>query len=754
MATTGGLGTVGVGRLGRAKRCIAILAIAICALSCDALSPQAQRAERKDSGSGPILVGHFASMTGSEATFGQSTDKGVRLAIDERNAAGGIHGRPVELITLDDAGKSQEAGTTVTRLITERHVVAILGEVASSLSKAGGSVAQQYGVPMVSPSSTNESVTQIGDMIFRVCFIDGFQGYVVAKFAHENLHAQRVGVLYDQQQAYSKGLAQEFDRSFKELGGEITTSQAYTGGDADLSAQLQSLKDTNPEAIFLPGYYTDAGNISRQARKLGITVPFLGGDGWDSEKLTEIGGDAIEGSYYANHYSFEETRPAVQDFVHKYKAAYGAVPDGLAALGYDAALVLFDAMDRAKSLDGTDLAAAIAATKDFPGVTGKITLDKNRNPVKSAVMLVVKCGAPHYVATIVPPGQPPSTAPAPPEVPCTKGPTAAPADTSGEPQAAPAKPDVDTNSGSVFAKLLQTLVNSLALGALYALIALGYTLVYGVLRFINFAHSDVFTFGAWASFTLATWFGWAQSPPLLALPVIMILAMSVSAALGVTIERLAYRPLRRAPRLNVLITAIGVSLLLQNTGTLPWAFGPNPQHMPPLVTDSALFTMAGVHIRLVDTVVLVLALVLVGALQFLVYRTKLGRAMRAVSFDERIAALMGINVDRVVTITFAIGSALAAAGGLLFALKYESLQITAHSTWVLLGLTAFVAAVVGGIGDVRGAAVGALLIAAVQEFGAAYLSTNLRDIYVFAILIIVLLVKPSGLFGRTSVEKV
>ena len=253
---------------------------------------------------------------------------------------------------------------------------------------------------------------------------------------------------------------------------------------------------------------------------------------------------------------------------------------------------------------------------------------------------------------------------------------------------------------------------------------------------------------------MATWFGWAETPPIYAMPAIMILAMTVSAALGVTIERLAYRPLRRAPRLNVLITAIGVSLLLQNTGTLPWAFGPNPQHMPPLIADSSLFAIAGVHIRLVDTVVLVLALALVGALQFLVYKTKFGRAMRAVSFDERIAALMGINVNRVVTVTFAIGSALAAAGGLLFALKYESLQITAHSTWVLLGLTAFVAAVVGGIGDVRGAAVGALLIAAVQEFGAAYLSTNLRDIYVFAILIIVLLVKPSGLFGRTSVEKV
>jgi branched-chain amino acid transport system substrate-binding protein len=717
---------------------VCAVALAAGASSCDQLSPTMSSAVHHDPGTGDILVGEFGSLTGSEATFGKSTDNGIQLAVDEYNARVGSGGRHVRLILLDDAGKSQEAGTAVTRLITEDGVVAILGEVASSLSEAGGRVAQQYHVPMITPSSTAESVTEIGNMISRVCFIDDFQGYVVAKFARDNLHASRVAILYDQQQAYSKGLAYEFGKAFRALGGAITTDQAYTGGDPDLSAQLQSIKDSDPQAIFSPGYYTDAGNIARQARKLGITVPLLGGDGWDSEKLTEIGGEAIEGSYYANHYSFEETRPIVQTFVKRFQARYGGVPDGLAALGYDAAIVLFDAMKRAKSLDGNDLAAAIAETKSFPGVTGTITLDKNRNPVKSAVMLVVRNGAPHYDATILPPTEPL------PEI---------------DDDARPAGDDGHDADASAGAKLLQTLVNSIALGALYALIALGYTLVYGVLKFINFAHSDVFTFGAWISFTFAGWFGWTSSEadfvmPGFALPVILILAMVTCGTLGVAIQRFAYRPLRRAPRLNVLITAIGVSLLLQNVGTLPWAFGPNPQHMPPLVADSSLATVAGVHLRTVDTIVLALALALVGGLQVLVYRTRLGRAMRAVSYDERIAGLMGINVDTVISLTFLIGSALAAAGGLLFALKYESLQITAHSTWVLLGLTAFVAAVVGGIGDVRGAAVGALLIAAVQEFGAAYLSTNLRDVYVFTILILVLLVRPSGLFGRTAVEKV
>ena len=304
-------------------------------------------------------------------------------------------------------------------------------------------------------------------------------------------------------------------------------------------------------------------------------------------------------------------------------------------------------------------------------------------------------------------------------------------------------------------KLLQTLVNSIALGSLYALIALGYTLVYGVLRFINFAHSDVFTVGAWASFTLATTLGFVVTDtPIYAMPLILIAAMAMCAALGIAIETFAYRPLRRAPRLNVLITAIGVSLFLQNVGQLKFVFGTQPQRMPPLIEDRSIVEIIGVHIRLVDITVVLLAGTLLFGLEALIYRTKLGRAMRAVSFDERTASLMGIDVNRIISITFGIGSALAAAGGLLFALKYESIKQSADATWVLLGLKAFVAAVVGGIGNVRGAVAGAVLIAFVEMFGAAYFSPHMRDLYVFVILIVVLLVKPSGLFGKAVVEKV
>ncbi len=350
--------------------------------------------------SGAIVIGHFASMTGPQATFGISTDQAIRLAIKEKNEKGGVKGRKVELVTIDDAGKQSEAATAVTRLINDHKAVAVLGEVASSLSLAGGPVAQKAKVPMISPSSTNPDVTDVGDYIFRVCFLDDFQGWVDAKFARDNLKATKAAILYDQGQAYSSGLADYFEKAFKQLGGEVVTKQAYTGGNLEISAQLQAIKGAGAEVVFVPGYYSDAGTIIRKGREAGITAPFLGGDGWDSEELPKIAGDAINGNYFSNHYAPEEDRPEVKNFVEKYKKEFNQTPDGLAALGYDAALVLFDAMERSKSLDGKDLRDAIAATKDFTGVTGTFSIDENRNAKKSAVIVEYKGGKQTMAARI------------------------------------------------------------------------------------------------------------------------------------------------------------------------------------------------------------------------------------------------------------------------------------------------------------------------------------------------------------------
>lgn len=321
------------------------------------------------------------------------------------------------------------------------------------------------------------------------------------------------------------------------------------------------------------------------------------------------------------------------------------------------------------------------------------------------------------------------------------------------------------------ADFAQTLMTALAVGSLYALIALGYTMVYGILKFINFAHSDIVVLGAWLSYTLAKTIlpaigldphNPAVTPPLWVGAVILLSAMIACGLIGFTIERLAYKPLRRAPRLNVLITAIGVSLLLQNVGQLNFIFGPSPQKMPALLPNWELLRISlpssggsrDVVIGLVDAMIVGTSAVLMIVLEYLVFRTKLGTAMRAVSFDVDAAALMGVPVDRVVSFTFVLGSSLAAAAGFLYALKYPGLNQPAHATWVLLGLKAFVAAVIGGIGNVRGAVLGGFVIAAVEQFGSFYLSSSYRDVYVFALLIIILLVRPSGLLGSTVQEKV
>jgi len=368
-----------------------ILALSLCLL----LVPLAKADD-------PIIVGEYGSMTGAQATFGISTDDGVKLAVKERNAAGGIKGRQIHLIALDDQGKQGEAVTAVTKLIAEDHAVAVIGEVASSLSLAGGKVAQRAGVPMISPSSTNEKVTQIGDMISRVCFIDSFQGYVGASFAREKLGFTKAAILYDHSQAYSSGLRTDFQKAFTKLGGTIVTEQAYSSGDNDYSAQLTAIKNANAEFIYVPGYYTEVVNIARQARQLGITAPMIGGDGWVSDDLKNAG-TALDGCFFSDHYAKEDTRPEVLNFLKKFKAEYNQEPDSMAALGYDAANLLFDAMDRAGTTDGKALAAAINSTKDFNAVTGTITIDEHRNARKGAVIQQLKNGVYSFYARVEPP---------------------------------------------------------------------------------------------------------------------------------------------------------------------------------------------------------------------------------------------------------------------------------------------------------------------------------------------------------------
>jgi branched-chain amino acid transport system substrate-binding protein len=349
-----------------------------------------------------ILLGEVFSLTGGQATFGVSSRNGIEMAVKEANAAGGVKGKKLETRVYDDQGKPEEAANATTRLVNQDRVALILGEVASTNSIAMANVAQPAHVPMVTPTSTNPKVTAIGDYIFRVCFIDPFQGFGMAKFARENLKLNKVAVLRDLKSDYSTGLTDVFTRKFTEMGGKIVAVETFSQGDSDFRGQLTAIKRANPDGIYVPGYYSEVGVIARQAKELGLNVPLMGGDGWDSEKLFELGGSAVEGHYFSNHYSSDDPSPRVQKFVAAYKAAYGGVPDSLATLAYDAAGVAIDAIRRAPDLSGKAIRDALAQTKDYPGVAGNVTMDTARNAVKPLVILRVGKGKFDYVATITP----------------------------------------------------------------------------------------------------------------------------------------------------------------------------------------------------------------------------------------------------------------------------------------------------------------------------------------------------------------
>jgi branched-chain amino acid transport system substrate-binding protein len=339
-------------------------------------------------------------MTGDTATFGRSADQGIRMAVEDVNAAGGVLGKKLEVVTEDDRSVTEEARSAAQKLIQRDQIKALLGEIASSRSLAAAPEAQRAKVPMISPGSTNPKVTEVGDYIFRACFIDPFQGAVMARFAADELHAKRFAILFDFKQDYSVGLAQVFRETVKKNGGEIVADERYTSGDIEFRAQLTTIRAANPDVIFVPGYYTELGLIARQARELGINVPLLGGDGWDSEKTLEIGGDAVEGYFFSTHYAADSDNPRVQEFVKGFTAKYGATPDAMAALGYDSAGILAASLKRAGSTDGVKLRDAIAATSGFDGVTGKISIDANRNARKDAVVLKIEGGKFRYYRTV------------------------------------------------------------------------------------------------------------------------------------------------------------------------------------------------------------------------------------------------------------------------------------------------------------------------------------------------------------------
>ena len=339
-----------------------------------------------------IKIGEVDPLTGGVSQFGIGSHQGFVLAFEEANAEGGILGQKIELVSEDDQSKAGQSATAVRKLITQDKVVAILGDATSSATLEAAPIAQADKIPMITPTATNPRITEVGDFIFRVCFLDEFQGRVLARFAREKLKAQKIFTLTDVKQDYSIDLLKFFKEEFTKLGGTIVGEQSYSTGDIDFRAQLTPIRVAKPDAVFVPGYYQEVALIVKQGRQIGLTMPFIGCDGWANQTLIAIGGKAVDGCFFSNHFSPDDQTPIVKSFVMKYQEKYGTLPDTFSALGYDAARLLADAIKRAGSSDSQAIRDALAKTAGFQGVTGEISLDANRNASKPGLIVTVKQG--------------------------------------------------------------------------------------------------------------------------------------------------------------------------------------------------------------------------------------------------------------------------------------------------------------------------------------------------------------------------
>ncbi|HEV3469511.1 MAG TPA: ABC transporter substrate-binding protein [Pyrinomonadaceae bacterium] len=362
-----------------------------------------------------VRIGAFMSLTGDTGQYGLSAMNGIRMAVEEANATGGVAGRRVELIFRDTRSDAEETGRVVRALVEEAQVHALLGEVVSSRSLVAGSIAQAAGVPMLTPSSTNPEVTARGDYVFRSCYTDPLQGAAIADFAFRTLNARRAAFLLDAGQPYSTELARFIREEFTRRGGEVVLTAFYASGAADFRSQLGEIGAARPDVVFVPGYYLEAGLLARQAAQLGIAAPLVGGDGWASPRLYEIGGDALVGDYFSSHFSADDPDPLVRRFVEDYRRFFNAQPDAFAATAYDAARILLDACARAPALERAAVRDALAATRDFPGVTGIVTFNSARDAVKPVIIVRIGDHGVHAVERRITPDQlaPPTPTPTP-----------------------------------------------------------------------------------------------------------------------------------------------------------------------------------------------------------------------------------------------------------------------------------------------------------------------------------------------------
>ena len=665
-----------------------------------------------------VRIGSVAPLTGPQAHLGRDNDNGVRLAIEQANARGIVLGGEkvrIEVISEDDQADPKTA-TIVAQKLIDSGVVAVVGHLNSGTTIPASKRYHEAGIAQISPSATAIAYTAQGyGNAFRVMANDSQQGGALGRFAVEQLKARRIAVV-DDRTAYGQGLADEFEKAARAAGGNIVGREYTTDRATDFTAILTSLKGRGPDVIFFGGMDAQGAPMARQMLALGLQAVLMSGDGLQSAEFLKLAGRAAEGVIASTPGLPPAQMPGGEAFRRDFVVRYGIIQN-YAPYAFDAAATLVAAMEQAGSAEPGRIVAALR-TIERDGVTGPLAFDEKGDIRGGAVTLYRVAQGQWQVVEAAPPLPASEAAPGP---------------------------------AAVF---VQQLVNGLTVGAIYALVALGYTMVYGILGLINFAHGEVAMMGAMIAVSVVAALGGAL-PGGWALAAGIGIAALACMALSASIERVAYRPLRKAPRLAPLITAIGVSIVLQNVAMLVW--GRQYRTMPETL-DNSPFLLLGAAISPLQLLILAGTASVLAALWWLVHRTRLGRSMRATAQNRDAAQLMGVDTDGVIRATFVIGAALGAFAGVMVSAYYG---LAHYYMGFMLGLKAFSAAVLGGIGNLGGAVLGGLLLGVIESFGAGYigwltggfLGSHYQDVFAFVVLIIVLVLRPSGLLGSKGADR-
>lgn len=667
-----------------------------------------------------IVIGSAVPLTGSSAKMGQDMRQAIEMAVDEINGRGGVLDRRLEVRFEDDACDAEAAVAAAHKLAAQGAVAAISGYCSGALLPAEP-VYHRARMAAVVPAANAVKLTMQGfDTINLMLPNNQVQARTAAGFLTAELGKRRIAILHDNS-AFARELA---DLTREELRGkaDVVAFDAVTPGERDFSAVLTHLKARRPDAIYWTGYYAEGGLIIRQARGQGIDASIMVGDGSrDAALIATAGLASAEGVFVTSPPSAAEL-PGAAGWARRYAAAHGE-PGPYSAQAYDAAQIVAAAIQAAGSTDRAAVAAAIRAIH-HDGVTGAVSFDASgRRQDAAFVVLEIREGRFALV----------------------QGPAAPRADAAPSAPRAAAQPGAPARSTSRVSNALEQLLNALVIGSFYALVALGYSMVYGIMRMINFAHGDLYALGAFVGYSaLALASGSLLGAGALGIGLALLAAMAVTGGVGALMERVAYRPLRRSPRLILLITAVGMSLLLENAIMLFEPWGPSFRVYPVALTRAGT-SLLGVHVGYAHIAILATALALMWALRRIIGGSTVGLAMRATAFDAEAARLMGIDVDRMISVAFLLGAVMAAAGGVMAGLYYGQINFLMG---FIVGIKAFTASVLGGIGNLSGAVVGGMMLGLLEVIGTRSVGGQWKDVFAFAALIAILLIKPTGLLGE------